>query len=74
MSLGMVSCMSCIEIYMDTSVVVPVASMFSFMPSISLSLFSAWLCLHSQSAMYTSGPCLYSMCVMMDSEKDVLEL
>ena len=58
------SCMSCIDIHIDIYVLVLMASMFYFIPHMSLSLFSSWFCLDSQPTTYKLGPTLYFMQIL----------
>ena len=51
--LSIASCMSCSVMHVGISVV---AYLPNYMPAISLSLFSTWFHLDSQSVMYRSGP------------------
>ena len=64
MSFCVASCMSYTHMQVGMSVVVLIVCMLGSMPAISLSLFSVWFCLNSQSAVYRSWPCLYSMNIL----------
>ena len=55
----MSSPLSRIYMHVDMAAVMLMASMFTFMSSVSLCLLSPWFCLDSKSAMYMAGPGLY---------------
>ena len=59
-----VSYMSCIDIHVGISIVILMASMFSLMHYISLSLFSSLFCFDGPSAIFILGPGLYSMLIL----------
>ena len=52
-------CSSCIIMHSGMFIVVCMVLMCTCIPGISLSLFSLWFCLETQSAMKRSGPGLY---------------
>ena len=60
-SLGVISCISCIDIHTGRSMAVSIALIFMLRPCIYLSLLSSWLFHDSQSGMNSSGPGLYNI-------------
>ena len=59
-------CNCCIDMYSQMFVTVCMGSTFTFMPDISVSLFSLWLCIESQSVMNRSSPGLYYILLWID--------
>ena len=59
--LAVASCISYMDVHTGRSNVLLIVLKFMLKPSISLSLFTLWLCHDNQSAVSTSGPDLYRM-------------